>query len=215
MDTPTNAPKRALSGFDTALQMTRHAAALRQQGVDFVIRYYSHNSAKNLTPEEARALAAADLRLGTVWESAGTHAGYFSRAQGQSDGTAALALARAVGQPDGSSIYFAVDYDPTQADIDGPVADYFAGVASTLGAGYRIGVYGSGLCCGYLLDRKAATCSWLSQSTGFAGSKAYAQAQRYDLIQALPKQIVLDGSKLDVDPDTSNPADDPGLFQPA
>lgn len=205
----------AQTGFDTALQMTRHAQALRQQGYDFVMRYYSHNTAKNLGAGEARALAAAGLRLGTVWESAGTHAGYFSRAQGQSDGTAALALARAVGQPPGSSIYFAVDYDPSQADVDGPVADYFAGVASTLGSGFRLGVYGSGMCCGSLLDHGQADCSWLSQSTGFAGSKAFAQAQRYDLIQALPKLIALDGFSFSIDPDSTNPAGDPGLFQPA
>ncbi|QOY96143.1 DUF1906 domain-containing protein [Massilia sp. UMI-21] len=210
MATPTSAQ----TGFDTALQLTRHAQALRAQGIDFVMRYYSHNTAKNLGPVEARALAAAGLRLGAVWESAGTHAGYFSRAQGQADGAGALALARAVGQPAGSSIYFAVDYDPSQADLDGPVADYFAGVTSALGCGYRIGVYGSGMCCGYLLERGQADCTWLSQSTGFAGSKAFAQALRYDLIQALPKTIALDGCTLDVDPDSTNPAGDPGLFQP-
>lgn len=204
----------AMTGFDTALQMTRHAQALRQHGFDFVMRYYSHNSAKNLGPEEARALAAAGLRIGTVWESAGTHAGFFSRTQGQLDGAAALQQARTVGQPAGSAIYFAVDYDPSQADIDGPVHDYFAGVAAGLGGAYRIGVYGSGLCCVSLLESKAASCSWLSQSTGFAGSKAFAAAQRYDLIQALPQKIALDGGTLELDPDTSNPAGDPGLFQP-
>lgn len=203
------------TGFDTAQPMTAHAQALRRQGVDFVMRYYSHNSAKNLGAEEARTLTAAGLRLGAVWESAGTHAGYFGRAQGRSDGSAALALARAVGQPEGSSIYFAVDYDPSQADLDGPVADYFSALASILGSGYRIGVYGSGLCCGFLLDRKQADCSWLSQSTGFAGTKAFAQAQRYDLIQALPKSIALDGCSIQVDPVSTNPAGNPGLFQPA
>ena len=205
---------QAMPGFDTALQMTRHAQALRQQGYDFVMRYYSHKVAKNLGLEEARALAGAGLHIGAIWESAGTHAGYFSRVQGQSDATAVLALARAAQQPEGSSIYFAVDYDPSHAEVDGPVADYFASVASRLGDGYRIGVYGSGLCCGYLVENKAAACSWLSQSTGFAGSKAFAQAQRYDLIQAMTRTIALDGGTLDIDPDTTNPAGDAGLFQP-
>ncbi len=204
----------ALTGFDTALQMTRYAQALRRQGIDFVMRYYSHNAAKNLGAIEARALGAAGLQLGAVWESAGTHAGFFSRAQGRLDGVAALQEARTVGQPPGSAIYFAVDCDPSQADIDGPVADYFAAVAAALGGGYRIGVYGSGQCCASLLERKAASCSWLSQSTGFAGSKAFASARRYDLIQALPSTIHVDGGTLEVDSDTTNPAGDAGLFQP-
>ena len=95
------------------------------------------------------------------------------------------------------------------------MADYFAGVAAALGGSFRVGVYGAGLCCASLLERKAASCSWLSQSTGFAGSKAFATARRYDLIQALPSTIALDGGTLEVDPDTTNPAGDPGLFQPA
>lgn len=205
----------ALKGIDTGQSMTRHAQAVRAQGFDFVIRYYSHNTAKNLDAAEARALAAAGLRLGVIWESAGFQASYFSRAKGQLDAAAAAALARVVGQPSGSSIYFAVDYDPTQAEVEGPVADYFTGVAAALGGGYRIGVYGSGLCCGYLRDHALAACSWLSQSSGFAGSKAFAQAQRYDLLQALPTHILLDGASVEVDPDTSNPNGDPGLFQPA
>lgn len=204
----------ALTGFDTTLPMTRHAQALREQGVGFVMRYYSRNPDKNLGADEARALAAAGLHLGAIWESKGDHAGFFSRAQGEQDGSKALEEARTVGQPSGSAIYFAVDYDPSQTDIDGPVADYFAGVAAALEGGYRIGVYGSGLCCGSLLDRKAASCSWLSQSTGFAGSKAFAAEKRYDLIQTLEHPIVLDGTTFKVDPDATNPAGDPGLFQP-
>lgn len=94
------------------------------------------------------------------------------------------------------------------------MADYFAGVISTLGSGYRLGVYGSGMCCGFLLDHGQADCSWLSQSTGVAGSKAFAQARRYDLIQALPKTIAVDGGVLDIDPDSTNPAGDAGLLQP-
>lgn len=207
-----------LKGFDTALDMSRHAGALRQQGYDFVIRYYSHNPAKNLSPGEARTLCGAGLRIGAVWESAGTHAGYFSRQQGVLDGADALAQARAAGQPPGTAIYFAVDYDATRADIDGPVGAYFSGLRAALNgaAGYRIGVYGSGLCCAAMVDRGLASLSWLSQSGGFCGTQAYAQAMRYDLIQSLGTRISLDGAALDIDPDASNPQrspdHDPGLF---
>ena len=88
----------AMTGFDTALPMTRHAQALRRRGVDFVMRYYSHNAAKNLGRAEAQALAAAGLRLGAVWESAGTHAGFFTHTQGQLDGAVAFQQARSAGR---------------------------------------------------------------------------------------------------------------------
>lgn len=209
-----------LRGLDTTMELTRHALALRRQGYDFVLRYYSHNAAKNLSLGEARALSQAGLRIGVVWETAGTHASFFNRAQGLADGAAAFLMAKEIiGQPYGSAIYFAVDYDPTQADIDGVISNYFTGVHAALYVGaegqpsYRVGVYGSGLCCGSLVERGMASLSWLSQSTGFAGSKQYAAQQRYDLIQMLPVRIVgEDGVVLSIDPDASHPEREAGLF---
>ncbi|WP_296952467.1 DUF1906 domain-containing protein [uncultured Massilia sp.] len=207
-------------GLDTTIELTRHAAALRRQGYDFALRYYSHNAAKNLSLGEARALSRVGMQIGVVWETAGTHAGFFSRARGLADGAAAYRMAREViGQPFGSGIYFAVDYDPTQADLDGAVGDYFTGVHAALYVAaegqptYRVGVYGSGLCCATLTERGQAGLSWLSQSTGFAGSRAYAEQQRYDLIQMLPVRIPGEGgTMLHVDPDASHPQREGGLF---
>ncbi|WP_185748464.1 DUF1906 domain-containing protein [Herbaspirillum sp. SJZ107] len=214
------APMAALKGLDTTLELTRHAQALKRQGYDFALRYYSHNAAKNLSLGEARALAQAGMRIGVVWETAGTRAGFFTRAQGLADGAAAWLMAtQTIGQPFGSAIYFAVDYDPTQADIDGAISNYFTGVHAALYVAnegrpsYRVGVYGSGLCCGALMERGIAACSWLSQSTAFAGSRQYAEQKRYDMIQMLPMRIPgEDGIILDIDPDATHPDRDPGLF---
>ena len=63
------------------------------------------------------------------------------------------------------------------------------------------------------VERGAADLSWLSQSTGFAGSRQYAEQQRYDLIQLLPARIPgADGVTLDIDPDATHPQRDGGLF---
>jgi hypothetical protein len=209
-----------LKGLDTTVELTRHARALKRQGYDFALRYYSHNANKNLSLGEARALCEAGLRIGVVWETAGTRAGFFSRAQGLADGAAAFRMAHEViQQPWGSAIYFAVDYDPTQADIDGVISNYFTGVHAALYVAaegrpsYQVGVYGSGLCCGALVERGIAAFSWLSQSTGFAGSRQYAEQRRYDLIQMLPVRILgEDGIVLDIDPDATHPERDAGLF---
>jgi hypothetical protein len=209
-----------LRGLDTTMELTRHAVALRRQGIDFALRYYSHNAAKNLSLGEARALCAAGLRIGVVWETAGTHVGFFTRAQGLADGASAYRMAReAIGQPFGSAIYFAVDYDPTQADIDGAIGDYFTGVHAALYVAnegqpsYAVGVYGSGLCCASLVESGAATYSWLSQSSSYAGSRQYAEQKLYNLLQTLPARILgADGSILAIDPDTTHPERDAGLF---
>jgi hypothetical protein len=210
-----------LKGFDTTANLTDRAVELKQTlGYDFVLRYYSHNSAKNLAPAEARALAAAQLQIGVVWESAGTHASFFSREQGLADGAAAFQMASAtIGQPRDSAIYFAVDYDATQADLDGPVSAYFGGVrdafaqAATDGQPYLVGVYGSGLACSCLLEAGLAKFGWLSQSTGFTGSGNFKAQGLYNLLQDMPLTITFaDGSKMQIDPDVSNATRPAGMF---
>jgi hypothetical protein len=209
-----------LRGLDTTMELTRHAVALERQGIDFAMRYYSHDAAKNLSLGEARALCAAGLRIGAVWETAGTHVGFFTRARGLADGAAAYRMAREViGQPFGSAIYFTVDCDPTQADVDGAISDYFTGVHAALFArhegepSYAVGVYGSGLCCASLVESGAAAYSWLSHASGFAGSRQYAEQKLYNILQTLPARILgADGSILAIDPDATHPERDAGLF---
>jgi hypothetical protein len=211
----------SLKGLDTTIELTRYAQALRQMhGFDFALRYYSHNAAKNLSLGEARALSSAGMQVGVVWETSGTHPGFFTLAQGVADGGAAYRMAREViGQPSGSAIYFAVDYDASQADLDGPVSNYFTGVHAALfaaGGGqsqYQVGVYGSGLTCRTLRERGVAALSWLSQSTGFAGSQAWARALAYEVIQYLPQRLTVEGDVLLVDPDATHPDRPAGLFQ--
>jgi hypothetical protein len=209
-----------MNGLDTTMELTRHAVALKAQGYDFALRYYSNNASKNLSLGEARALSGAGLKIGVVWETSGTRASFFSRAQGLADGAQAYRMAKEViGQPFGSAIYFAVDYDPTQADLDGVISNYFTGVHAALHVAnegepsYLVGVYGSGLCCGTLVERGQASLSWLSQSSAFAGSRQYAEQKRYDLIQMLPARVPGEGGVvLSIDPDATHPDRDAGLF---
>lgn len=204
-----------LKGFDTPLDMGRHAPALRRRGYDFVMRCYSRDPGRNLGLDEARRLSDAGLKIGALWEHGATHEAYFTRQQGLLDGADALRLARAAGQPAGSAIYVAVGHDATREEVDGPIAAYFTGIRATLGgpAGYRVGVHGSGRCCAAMIDRGLATLAWLSQARGFAGTQSYAHAMRYDLLQWMPTRIALDGATVEITPDIGNPGRDPGLFQ--
>ena len=187
---------------------------LKAAGVNFVCRYVSTpGNPKNLRPSEAKRLRDAGIDVVVVFETTATRA-LAGKAAGAFDAKRALAQARDCMPQEKSPIYFAVDYDASRAEVDGPIADYFSGVRAALNgaAGYRIGVYGSGLCCGAMVDRGLAALSRLAQSRGYCGSEAYAQAMRYDLIQSLGARISVDGAPLDIDPDASHPERDPGLF---
>ena len=166
-------------GLDVAEDCTDQIGCLTDGGFEFVCRYYNtNNPSKNLTLAEAQALSAAGITIVVVWENGfPTKASYFSNAKGVSDATAALKLAsESIGQPEGSAIYFAVDYDATVEDVSGPISQYFQGVKSVFDAAekqYAIGVYSSGATCKSVLDAGLVTFTWLSQSTGFRGSKTF------------------------------------------
>lgn len=203
-----------LTGIDTRTDLTAYAAELRSaHGIDFAMRYYSRTPSKNLGRNEAAALSAAGLQIGVVWETAGIQDSFFNAAQGQKDGQGALDLAAQIGQPAGSAIYFAVDYNASQVELNGPVSDYFRAVnALLIPAGYQIGAYGSGACCETLKESKLATLGWLSQSTSFLGSREYAADKRYNLIQKLGSSIQVGKEALSVDGNESNGECDTGLF---
>jgi hypothetical protein len=157
-----------------------YASNLQALGVGFVARYYSNlaqtrNPAKVLTPREAHDLSQAGFSLVVVWEFLATP-GYFTTTQGQADGEYAYRYAvEVIRQPENSAIYFAVDFDATQAQFAQGVAPYFEGVAETFAniSGnqpiYSVGAYGSGAVCAALKQARLARYTWLSPIDWVAG----------------------------------------------
>lgn len=209
-----------LTGVKAPFELTQHAIPIKQQGIDFAIRYYSHHAGKNLSLAEARALTDAGIQIGVVWETIGAHLHSFSRAQGLADGAAAYLMAQsAITQPSGSAIYFEVDCHPTVEDIAGPITRYFEGVNQAFNAArpgephYQIGIYGSAACCRAMVAGGLASLSWLAPAVGGGADDALGYPG-YNLRQlafsALP---VDDGKKIHVDLASSNGGLPTGLFR--
>ena len=207
-----------LTGVKAPFELTQHAIPIKQQGIDFAIRYYSHHAGKNLSLAEARALTDAGIQIGVVWETVGAHLHSFSRAQGLADGAAAYLMAQSViTQPSGSAIYFEVDCHPTADDIAGPITRYFEGVNQAFNAArpgephYQIGIYGSAASCQAMVASGLASLSWLSPSADGAGAGGYIA---YNLRQLAPGALpVDDGKKIHVDLARSNDGLPTGLFR--
>ena len=204
-------------GFDSNKDLTRFATSLANKGYDFVGRYYNvNNPSKNLTLGEAHVLSQAGISIIAVWENGyPTSASYFSHAKGVDDGTSAYQYASSqINQPSLTPIYFAVDYDASAADINGPITEYFQGVMegfntiSRNNPQYFIGVYGSGLTCDSILNVGNATYAWLAQSMGWRGSRTFT---RYNIKQGLPIVECAELGGVNGDPNES-PNDTEGSF---
>lgn len=102
---------------------------------DFVVRYISNGSDKDITPDEVKRLHARKLYILLVWETTAARAGQ-GAAAGAEDRKRAEAKARALGYPQGCPIFYAVDQDLT-AD---KVRPYFTAVKE--GATWEVGSYG-------------------------------------------------------------------------
>lgn len=174
---------RVDAGIDSPLDCTKKIKAILAANLQFVGRYYRSKKSKwaPLTASEAQALSNAGLSLVALWEYASDGAKYFSYTAGVNDSTTAYQEAMLAGQPARTPIYFAVDYDAAPEEVSGCINDYFAGIAAgyqAIGRGnsaYDIGVYGSGLTCGWLLNHHSVTKTWLAVSSGWAGSKTFAK----------------------------------------
>jgi hypothetical protein len=195
-----------LKGFDVNRDCGRFVDKIGAAKVDFVARYYSRNSGKNLSYSEARLLSEAGIRIVTVWEARGQTVASFSHPIGVDDATTAYNLATEVGQPAGTPIYFAVDFDASEAIVTSAIHDYFLGIVDGFAAVsrnnpvYRIGVYGSGLVCSWLKQRTLVTHTWLSQSMGWRGSRNF---KDWNILQHLEDDPYGLGFK--VDPDDAKP----------
>ncbi len=198
--------------MDTNRDVSAHVPALKAAGVGTVIRYLNPLAPageKCIKPAEARAIAAAGLRLALVCEGWGDFAhGAISAGAGARDGEWCAHYAPTVGAPfgvgdDGNAacIYYAVDVDADAGQIQKQVLPYFrAARPPTVAAGFRVGVYGSGAVCANVLAAGLAELAWLSCSLGWSGSRAFLAAGRWALRQHVPQLI----GGLDCDPNEAS-----------
>lgn len=132
-----------MKGIDCAMEVSAAAAAeIKAAGYDFVCRYLVPSSMawKDLTLEEAQNISAAGLKLLCVFETTADRVKGGAIA-GTKDGKTARALAQAIRMPTIGYLYFAVDYEPTNADLD-TIEAYLRAAAEAIGD-YPIGVYGN------------------------------------------------------------------------
>jgi len=192
-----------MQGLDASHECSNVATKIRQAGLGFVGRYYSHSAWKNLSAGEAQILCSAGLKLVAVWESAGDSYGFFSRTQGLDDVTSACSMATKIGQPPGTPIYFAVDFDASAQQVSAAIHDYFLGLQAGMalvsqgnGGYYKIGAYGSGFVCDWLYTRQLVSHTWLACSSGWTGSQNYSG---WSIKQSTPSDNL--GLGFSVDPD--------------
>lgn len=160
----------SISGVDYAWSHPG-GAALKAAGKQFACRYLSTDTTKSITRAEADDLAAHGVSCVVVWETTAKRA-LAGQAAGAADAKAAASQASASGMPSSRPIYFAVDFDATEAQ-QAAINAYLDGAASVLGRS-RVGIYGGYYPVKRALDAGKATWAW--QTIAWSGGQWDARA---------------------------------------
>jgi hypothetical protein len=157
-------------------------------GVKTIIRYFDHEDEtlprKTLRRYERDLILSNGLKLAVVFQHHNDRISSFTAARGRQDAERSLFLAYQNGQPRGSAIYFGVDGNWQSGYQLDNIVNYFREVNAVLrGAGYRVGVYGSGLVCGILQTNELADLCWLGAPTSWPQYYDYYTTRKWRLLQ--------------------------------
>lgn len=219
----TGDPTRPANACDLSVQVTdAKAKALKAAGYRVVGRYLDNVAAsaavpnpknKKIQPGELATIFANGLRVFPISQYYGGEVGYFTYATGQADANKAYAAAVAYGFGPGTVIYFAVDYDATQTEVESNVIPYFQGIVSALrskGGRYLHGVYGSRNVCTQVSQATNAVYSFISgMSTGFSGNLGFPHPINWSFNQIQTNAVVGTDGIFEIDRNVWRPGTDP------
>lgn len=140
--------------------------AISSYNISFIGRYLNHVPYYHirLSPSEAQRISAAGIYIVSIFGSrSGGDISYFTPEQGKKDVIEALCSAAKVGQPHSTPIYFSIDCDADQLEIEKYIEPYFKAINGTLKNknynpnNYKLGIYGSRRVCACIRGKNPAT----------------------------------------------------------
>ncbi|MGC9665364.1 glycoside hydrolase domain-containing protein [Planosporangium sp. 12N6] len=187
---------RPATGCDCITEITAaRGKQLKDAGYQIVGRYLDEHLppsdpdylGKALKPGEPQTILNAGLRFFPLFQYNGTQLENFTYQKGYDQGTIAHQKAVEYRIPSGTCIYFAVDYDALDEDIDSNVKPYFQGVKAALaelGNRYAFGVYGSRNVCIRVSLEVGARWSLVSgMSWGYSGNLGFPLPENWSFNQ--------------------------------
>lgn len=166
---------RSSNGCDTRFEITTdRLKQLKGAGFEVVGRYLTGGSFKELRVGEAERIIDGGMKLFPIFQESGTNMSYFTAERGRNDALNSSIAAHKYGMPKETIIYFAVDTDPLDYQIDDYILPYFKSLYENFDPDYQIGVYGTRNTCTQVCEKGYALTSFISDmSYGFSGNMGF------------------------------------------
>lgn len=165
---------RTANACDTCFEITpARAQILKNNGFQVVGRYLSgyidQDRPKKLQSGELQTIFSAGLKAFIIFQKSNRNINDFSYNSGYAAGIEASVYAQKYKIPQNTVIYFAVDLDVYENQINSYIIPYFQGINNSIDSKFKIGIYGPRLVCKRVSDNSLAISSFVSDmSTGFS-----------------------------------------------
>lgn len=176
---------RSSNASDTRFEMTdERLQYLKRNNYQAVGRYLTGGDFKELRIGEADKIIKNGIQLFPIFQESGTDLTYFTEDRGKSDAKNAVKAARKKGIPGDNIIYFAVDTDPLDDEIEEYIKPYFKGISENISKAYRVGIYGTRNVCNKVIESGyAETCFVSDMSYGYSGNMGFKIPRNWNLDQ--------------------------------
>lgn len=167
-------PDRAATACDTRFEITDALAQkLKADGYSIVGRYLTGGDFKEIRPGELERILSYGLKYFPIFQENGRDLAEFTYARGAAHAKAAREAAIEKGVPP-TIIYFAVDLDVMDYQVDSNILPYFRGVSEHMGPMFKVGIYASRNVCTRVSNAGYAVSSFVSDmSTGYSGNLGF------------------------------------------
>lgn len=213
---------RVPNAADTRFQLTAtQAQSLYDDGYMFIGRYLTKVPGgfdKNLTDQEIINITDADLHIVPIFQENNSGIESFSGITGYASWCKAVYAATRLRLPE-CTIYFAVDFDATEAQTNGAVKNFFQGIKDARSVNpsiYNVGIYSSRNTCDVMLSNKLAeNCYVSNMSTGYSGNLGFLMPENWSFDQyATGRYKASDNSTIDLDKVIASGNDDGVIYVP-
>lgn len=180
-------PNRRCNACDTVYSMkparTDRLTTLKNNSILCVGRYITGNS-KILDEGEIENIINNGFKFIPIYQIDGKPSiSHFTSDNGKNDARIARIRARSFKIPENNIIYFAVDVDAQDTDIQNNILPYFKAIKENLQS-YKVGVYGTRNVCNQVMNNKYAESCYVSDmSTGYSGNMGFKMPDNWNLDQ--------------------------------
>ncbi len=162
----------------------------------YLTGYVGAATRKYMTFDEISIIQDKGLNVFPIYQDGGYYLDYFKDTnRGVKDAHLAMNAAKRIGVPDYTTIYFAVDFDIYDYQVDEYIVPYFEDVKAVFNDAnntkhYNVGVYGPRYVCRKLYDLQLTTNSFVADmSSGFSCNLGYGLPANWSFDQFFEYQI--------------------------